>query len=112
MIFRRQCLAQAAAEMRAAAPHIDDDVEHRTGQNQLSLTARFLKMQPAQNAAVRAGQIVLIELCGNSSVGVTLAPPYFLKGTARVRVYIRFDQQHAGQFGCDEIHRVNPPLRR
>jgi len=108
MIFIAQLGSHPFAEMGRLPPHVHGHVEDSTAErlHELCLWVFLLKMQAAQRAAARAGDVVLYKLDVNSRLGISVALIRLFEKAASIRKHFRLDYQDAGNFGWNDVHRL------
>src|SRR5690606_30325970 len=111
LVCRAEADPDPAAEAGRIAAQIHRDIEHFPGDHahQLSLGLLDLVVQPAQNATLGLGMIVLDELPfqarGFLESGCVEA---FIEETAFIPENLWFDDQHVWNAGLDHFHASSP----
>lgn len=83
-----------------------------TDADQLALRTTALEMQAAQHATCRARVIVLHEGVRDAQLPVALGLVALQEKPPGITEYLRFDDQHAGQYGFQHLHERGSWLAR
>ena len=101
----RQDNGDMLSEVGRAPPHVDRHVVHLAfhDTNELALWKGRLQVESTQDPLARARVVVLYEGRRDPARSVLVGVVGLEKEAPVVSVYVRFDQDHAGQLGLREV---------